>query len=59
MKGLANYDDSDANMSNNKSSSSSRAEHRQHKDNKQASNNQYLDRLVDGWLEGVKVEECK
>jgi hypothetical protein len=58
MKGLANYDDSDANMSNNKSSSS-RAEHRQHKDNKQASNNQYLDRLVDGWLEGVKVEECK
>ena len=39
----------------------SRAEHRQHKHNKQASNN-HLDRLMDdeveGWLK-VKVEECK
>ena len=38
----------------------SRAEHRQHKHNKQASNN-HLDRLMDdeveGWLK-VKVEEC-
>ena len=58
MKGLANYDDSDANMNDTKSSSSSRAEHRQHTDNKQATI-KHLDRLVDGWLEGVKVEECK
>ena len=40
---------------------SSKAEHRQHKHNKQASNN-HLDRLMDdeveGWLK-VKVEECK
>ena len=39
---------------------SSRAEHRQHKDNKQASNNQALRQvMVDGWLVDVKVEECK
>ena len=42
--GLANCD-SDANVYDKKSS---RAEHRQHKDNKQASNKQHLDRLVDG-----------
>ena len=42
--GLANCD-SDANVNDKKSS---RAEHRQHKDNKQASNKQHLDRLVDG-----------